>query len=197
MSILRKLRRWCPQPKTRVPANFARLSTSILIGAVLVEIVALLIAPMAYFALFPPHVNYGYQTFPLSNSQIAASWPNLPTANQIVQSAGYLGIGGAAFPVKNYTQTGFFIDGGFWLSAWGPPPTVNPFTYVIWLQCNGTWIRVPANYLATNNPPSIPAVQPSFLGTGLPTTYAILVVISIVATLTVGTTYLILHKKAF
>jgi hypothetical protein len=112
-----------------------------------------------------------------------------------VQSKGYLGVGGATFPVKNYTQTGFFIDGGFWLSAWGPKPTVNPFTYVIWLQCNGTWIRVPANYLATNNPPSIPA-QSSFLGTGLPTTYVILAVIATVATLTVGTTYLILHKKS-
>ena len=113
-----------------------------------------------------------------------------------MQSKGYLGVGGATFPVKNYTQTGFFIDGGFWLSAWGPKPTVNPFTYVIWLQYNGTWIRVPANYLATNNPPSIPAAQSSFLGTGLPTTYVILAVITTVATLTVGTTYLILHKKS-
>ena len=87
MSILRKLRRWCPQPKTPTPANFARLSTPIIAGVLFVEIVALLIAPMAYFALFPPTVNYGVgQTFPLSNSQIEASWPNLPTANQIAIS---------------------------------------------------------------------------------------------------------------
>ena len=37
--------------------------------------------------------------------------------------------------------------------------------------------------------------QVGFLGTGLPTPYVIIAVIAIVATLTAGTTYLILHKE--
>ncbi len=187
MNILRKIRRWCPQPKTPATANFARLSTPIIAGVLFVEIVALLIAPMAYFALFPPTVNYGVgQTFPLSNSQIAASWPNLPTANQIAKG-GYLSAGpGAISSVFNATVLNMpdYYHGGFW-----------PVSYDIWLQYNGTWIEVPNSYLATNNPPPIPMLHSGFLGTGLPTEYFTIAVIAIVATSVAGTTYLRIKRK--
>ncbi len=187
MSILRKLRRWCPQPKTPTPANFARLSTPIIAAVLFVEIVALLIAPMAYFALFPPTVNYGVgQTFPLSNSQIAASWPNLPTANQIAKGGYLLALPGGISSVFNATVLNMpdYYHGGFW-----------PVSYDIWLQYNGTWIEVPNSYLATNNPPPIPTLHSGFLGTGLPTEYFTLAVIAIVATSAAGTTYLRKNKK--
>jgi hypothetical protein len=188
MSILRKLRRWCPQPTKPILSNSTRLSSPVIAGVLFVEIVALLIAPMAYFALFPPHVNYGVdQTFPLSNSQIAASWPNLPTANQIVKSGDY-GIfePGTIGSVKNCTELNLpiFLNSG---------PAV---IYDIWLPYNGTWIEVPNTYLATNNPPPIPSMHSGFLGTGLPTVYVTIAVIVVLTTLTAGTTYLILHKKS-
>jgi len=187
MSILRKLRRWCPQPTKPILNNSTRLSSPVVAGVLFVEIVALLIAPLAYFALFPPTVNYGVgQTFPLSNSQIAASWPNLPTANQIVKGA-YLSAGpGAISSVINATVLNMpdYYHGG-----------LVPVAYDIWLQYNGTWIEVPNSYLATNNPPPIPTLHSGFLGTGLPTEYFTLTVIAIVTTSAAGTTYLRLNKK--
>ena len=189
MNILRKLRRWCPQPTKPILSNSMRLSSPVVAGVLFIEIVALLIAPMAYFALFPPTVNYGVgQTFPLSNSQIAASWPNLPTANQIAQSGiGYVAAGpGAISSVKNETVLNMpnYLHGG-----------LVPIGYAIWLQYNGTWIGVPNSYLTTNNPPLIPTLHSGFLGTGLPTEYFTLTVIAIVATLAAGTTYLRMNKK--
>jgi len=154
-----------------------------------IEIVSLLIVPIAYYALFPPPVNYGEdQTFALTNSQIAASWPNLPTANQIAQSGiTYVTAGpGASSSVINTTELNLpdYYHGG-----------LISVDYEIWLQYNGSWIQVPNAYLATNNPPPIPALHTGFLGTGLPTEYFTLAVIAIVATFAVGTTYLRLNKK--
>lgn len=214
MQILKKLRRWCPQPKTRVPANLARLSTPIFAGALLAEILILLIAPMAYCALLLPKniVVAPDQTLPLTNSQIKAAWPNLPTAQEIVNSAngtyGYSLID-SSMPtfdqVKNYT----------WISPVNAiphtyPPGIFvtrlvPVEYNIWLQLNDTtWVSPDSSYLAatTNNPPySLPSSlylteQVGFLGTGLPTPYVVIAVIVMVGTLAAGTTYLILHKKS-
>jgi hypothetical protein len=215
MSILRKLRRWCPQPKTRVPTNLAKLSTPIFAGALLAEILILLIAPMAYCALLLPKniVVAPDQTLPLTNSQIKAAWPNLPTAQEIVNrsygnsSYGY-GLIDSSMPtfdqVKNYT----------WISPVNAIPhtypsgmfvtRLVPVEFNIWLQLNDTtWVSPDSSYLAatTNNPPySLPSSlyineKGGFLGTGLPTEYVIIAVIAIVATSAAGTTYLRLNKR--
>jgi len=191
MNILRKLRRWCPQPTKPILNNSTRLSSPVVAGVLFIEIVALLIAPMAYFALFPPTVNYGVgQTFPLSNSQIAASWSNLPSANQVA-SVGHVTAGFNALSlssVKNETVLNMpdYLHGG-----------LIPVAYDIWLQYNGTWIEVPNSYLATNSPPPIPTLHSGFLGTGLPTEYVVIAVIAVVATSAAGTTYLRLNKKKY
>ncbi len=150
---------------------------------------ALLIAPMTYYALFPPNANYGImQTFPLTNSQIAASWPNLPAASQIVQSGPYLTAGpGGISSVKNCTVLNMpdYYHGG--LIAVG---------YDIWLQYNGTWVQVPNAYLATNNPPPVPSMYSGFLGTNLPTEYGIVALVVIIATVAVGSAFLLKKKKS-
>jgi hypothetical protein len=218
MSILRKLRKWCPQPKTRVPANLARLSTPIFAASLLAEILILLIVPMAYFALFvPKNIVVTDQvlpdeTLPLTNSQIKTAWPNLPTAQEIVNGSwGYSSIDSSMLgfdDVKNYT----------WISPVNaiqrnyPSPTpmfvtrLVPVEYFIYEKLNDTtWVSVDSEYLAatTNHPPySLPSPlfysytkEVGFLGTGLPTAYVLAAVIAIAATVTTGTTYLILHKK--
>ena len=218
MEILRKLRRWCPQPKTQVPASFARLSAPIFAGVLLAEILILLVVPMACSALLiPKNVVVTDQvlpdrTLPLANSQIKAAWPNLPTAQQIVNSSfGYSSID-SSMPgfddVKNYT----------WISPVNaiqrnyisPTPMfvtrLVPIEYFIYEKLNNTtWVSVDSQYLATstNNPPySLPSPlyysytkEVGFLGTGLPMAYVLVAVIAVAATVTTGTTYLILHKK--
>ena len=188
MNLIKRLRRWCPEPKGHFSTNFTRLSKPVVAGVLFAEIVALLIAPMAYYALFPPKVDYGLmQTFPLTNSQIAASWPNLPTANQIAQSGVYLTAGpGATSSVKNCTVLNMpdFYHGG-----------LIPVGYDIWLQYNGTWLQVPNAYLATNNPPPVPPLRSGFLGTGLPTIYVVLAIVVIVMTLATGVSYLNFQRK--
>jgi hypothetical protein len=143
---------------------------------------------MTYYALFPPKANYEtMQTFPLTNSQIAASWPNLPTANQIVKSGPYLTAGpGAISSVKNCTVLNLpdYYHGG--LIAVG---------YDIWLQYNGTWLQVPNAYLATNNPPPVPMMHSGFLGTNLPIAYVGAAVTVIAITMVAGTSYLLLIKR--
>jgi hypothetical protein len=223
MEILRKLRRWCPQPKTLVPANFARLSAPIFAVALIAEILILLIVPIAYYALFvPKNIVVTDQvlpdeTLPLTNSQIKAAWPNLPTAQEIVNrsygnsSYGYSSIDSSMLGfdnVKNYT----------WISPVNaiprnyPSPTpmfvtrLVPVEYFIYEKLNDTtWVFADSEYLAatTNHPPySLPSPlyytytkEVGFLGTGLPTDYVLAAVIAIAATVTTGSTYLILHKK--
>jgi hypothetical protein len=188
----RDFKDWCPQPTKPVLNNSTKLSSPVVAGVLFIEIVALLIAPMAYLALFPPVVNYPGTdvTFPLSSSQIASSWPNLPTANQIAQSGiGYVAAGpGAIGSVVNCTAINLpdYLHGG-----------LIPLQYDIWLQYNGTWIQVPPAFLGTDNPPPIPKLHSGFLGTGLPTEYFTLAVIAIVATSAAGTTYLRLNRKAY
>jgi len=67
MSLLRKLRRWCPQPRKTVPVNFVKISPLVVTVAVLAEILILLIAPITYYALLAPKPSYGFnQKFPLT-----------------------------------------------------------------------------------------------------------------------------------
>ncbi len=218
MSILRKLRRWCPKPKTQVPVTFARLSIPVIAGVLLAEILILLIIPMAYCALFVPKnivvtdQVLPDQTLPLTNSQIEAAWPNLSTAQEIVNGSWGYSLIDSRMPsfdnVKNYT----------WISPvnaiqrnyTSPTPMfvtrLVPVEYFIYEKLNDTtWVSVDSQYLATttNNPPySLPSPlyysytkEAGFLGTGLPTTYVIVAVIAVAATVTTGATYLILQKK--
>ena len=214
MNILRKLRRWCPQPKSQVPASFSRLSTPIFAGVLLAEILILLIAPMAYCVfLVPKNIAVAPdQTLPLTNSQIKAAWPNLPTAQEIVN--GDFGNGYGSSLIDSSMPTFNRVTNDTWISPVNAIPRnypsgifvtrLVPVEYHIWLQLNDTTRVSPdGSFLAatTNNPPySLPSSlylteRVGFLGTGLSTSYVIIVVIAIVATLTVGTAYLILHKK--
>ncbi len=115
MSVRKKFRvfrTWCPQPKSPVSMNYAKLSTPILASLLLIEIAVLLIAPLTYAALFLPKTIatdrvLPDQTFPLTDTQIKAAWPNIPTAKEVVNgSLGYSLID-SNMPgfdeVKNYT----------------------------------------------------------------------------------------------
>jgi hypothetical protein len=208
MSILKKIRRWCPQPKTPVATNFTRMSAPIIGGVLLVEFIFLLIIPIAYCALLVPKqiVAAPDQTLPLTNSQIEAAWPNLPTAQEVVNGGkGYSSIDSsmAGFDqVKNYT----------WISPVNAIPRTYPsgvlvtrlvpVEYFIWLKLNDTtWVSVDPPYLATNNPPySLPSPaywteQVGFLGTGLPTQYFIVATAALLTTLAIGAGYLLRKKQ--
>ena len=197
MRVLRRLRRWCPQPKNPASANFARLSSHIIAGVLFVEIVALLIAPLTYLALFPPHVNYSMdQTFPLTNSQIKSAWPNLPTAKEIENNEKS---GGAEYSeVVNNSLTGSGIVNCTLLNspALMGPVAFTPKIYDIYVYAgNASWIAVPETYLATNHPPSMPSSQEGFFNTGLSSDYVFIAVMAIVATSAIGITYLRLNRK--
>ena len=187
MNKLKRTIRWCPQPTRPIPINSMRLPSLVIAGTLLVEIVALLIAPAAYYALVPPKTDYGImQTIPLTDSQIAASWPNLPTADQIVKSGVvYLTAGpGMNSSIKNCTMLNVpdWHNGG-----------LIPVSYHIWLQYNGAWIAVPNAYLATNNPPQL-SMGSGFLGTNLPIAYVVAAVVVMAVTIAASISYLLLAK---
>jgi hypothetical protein len=214
VSTLRKLRRWCPQPSKPILTNSTRLSSPVIAAALIVEIVALLIVPMAYYALLVPKPEVAlYQTFPLTDSQIRAAWPNLPSAQEIVNNGQY-----AFYNTKDYIVGSNSTANKIYLQTpphWWDNSSVTiviqnetetnipnmlrggiiPVGYHIYLQLNSTmWIEVPQTYLSTTHLPTIPSVA-GFLGTGLPIEYVIIAAIVIVASLIVGTTYLRLNKK--
>jgi hypothetical protein len=207
MTILKKLQRWCTQPpKTQLPTNISRLSTPVIASVILVEIIALLIAPIAYYAIFVPkqYIAGPDQTLPLTDEQIRAAWPNLPTAQQIVNSKTIYVAVDSSMPtysqVRNYT----------WVSPVNAIPRdypqegfvtrLVPVEYNIWVPLdNTTYVSVGSSYLSTDNPPYDVAaflqVEPAgFLGTGLPVTYALAAIVIILVTLTAGLGYL-LHKR--
>lgn len=208
MKSLRKLLRWCPQPKTIVPANFAKLSTPIVACVLIAEIIFLLIVPMTYYALLVPKnvVIAPDQTLPLTDSQIKAAWPNLPTAQQIFEKGGceVVSSNTPAFnDVKNHT----WISPVNAIATASPPQSTHvfvtrliPVEYFIWLQLNSTtWVCPDMQYLATNNPPYVLSSpyyteQVGFLGSGLTTAYVIIVTIVIIVTLAIGTSYLLRER---
>ena len=223
MNIRKKLLNWCRNPTKPAPSSLTRLSRPkpVIASILLVEIIALILAPMVYYALFAPKniTSYGLmQTFPLANSQIKASWPNLPTAQQIIANAktghGYLAeqIDTRIYNVSsNSTATRVILTAK---TNNGPEVTtvienctevnipdymyggVVPIAYNIWLLCNGTiWVGVPSNYLATTHPPSIPSGQAGFLGTNLPNEYGIVAATVIGVTAAASLGYLFLRRK--
>jgi hypothetical protein len=199
MAMLKKLRNWCPQPKNTGPVNFAKINPLIITVAVLAEILLLLIAPIAYYALLVPKPNYGFnQEFPLTNSQIKAAWSNLPTAQELVKNQNVAPIGGLAYDkIVNYTVVNpFLIFTDFNDSSYSYP---NPMYYIYLYYSNSTtstagWVLIPQTYLATNHPPQIPSPDSGFLGTKLSTSYVTIAAIATFVTLLAGIGYL-LHKK--
>ena len=194
MSILRRLRRWCPQPQRKVPTYAAVTSQRLLAFAVLAEILVLLIAPLTYYALLAPKPTvlvYGEgKEVLLTNSQIKASWPNLPTGNQIENGTVPYNIFDNTVsppPLINCTRLNM-------PAFWGWPSHV-PKTYNIYVQdTNGSWILVPDQYLATDNPPPMP--PNGFMGTDLPTIYIIIAVITIAVSSVTGVGYLLHNRKS-
>jgi hypothetical protein len=200
--VLRKtlnaLRDWCPQPQSKIPANFKALSMPLLASILIAEVVLLLVSPIAYSALLMPKAaavppfsarEFTTQVLPLTNSQIMAAWPHLPTAQEVADGNYSYGL------ITSYQPQN---DTTFALSdAYSSPPGAF-ICYNIWLQLNSTtWIQVPYHYLATSNPPYPQYIQASstgFLGTGLPTTYVAVAIAVIIVTLLAGISY-VLHKK--
>ena len=200
MSKKKRLLNWCPQPKYPANVNFAKLSKPVLALTLAVEIIGLLILPMAFYALIVPknEIVRPDQTLPLTDSQIKAAWPNLPTAQEIFKKGGCSIVNSntpAFSDVKNHT----------WVSpvnaiprASLPPSThvfitrLVPVEYFIWLQLNSTtWVSPSPEYLSTNNPPYVlsslyQTEQVGFLGTGLSTEYIFIVIAVIAATFAFG-----------
>ena len=199
MAILKKLRSWCPQPRNTGPVNFAKINPLIVTVAVLAEILLLLLAPITYYALLVPKASYGFnQEFPLTNSQIKAAWPNLPTVQQLVNDQNIVLVGGLAYDkIVNYTVVNpLLIFSDFNDSSYSVP---NPLYYIYLYYSNSTtgaggWVLVPQTYLATNHPPQIPSPDAGFLGTKLSTSYVTIATIATLVTLLAGIGYL-LHKK--
>ena len=209
MNKIKKMLRWCPQPKYPVQMHLAKLPKPLLVFVLLAEIICLLIVPMASYAFLVPKslVVRPDQTLPLTDSQIKAAWPNLPTAQQIFEK-------GDCSIVSSNTPAFNDVNNHTWISPVNAIPHATPpqsdhvfFTklipveYFIWLQLNSTtWVCPGPEYLTTNNPPYVLSSpyyteQVGFLGTGLSPTYVIAVIIVIIATLAIGTGYLV-HKRA-
>jgi len=218
MNFLKKLRTWCPQPNKPTYANRARLSGPVFGSVLLVEIVILIVIPIAYIALFVPKnivitdQVLPDQTLPLTNSQINTAWPNLPTTQEIVNGSysfgGYSTIT-SSMPtfndVKNYT----------WISPVNAVPSkipsgvlatkLVPIEYHVWLKLNDTTWICPDDYLLTTKSPPYSLPSPlyysytqkvGFLGTGLPTAYIAIALIVMLTTLAVWITYFVHRRKA-
>jgi len=222
MNMRKKLLNWCRNPTKPVPTSLTRLSKPkpIIASILLAEIIALLLVPMAYYALLAPKSSGSYslmQSFPLTNSQIKAAWPNLPTAQQIMANA-KAGHGSAMIiPLNAYnvssnstatciilTQKSNGVEDTFKIencTVMNEPDFKNggviPIAYEIWLPYNGTgWVEVSGNYLATSHPPSIPSQQQGgFLGTHLPTEYGIIAVTTTAVTAAASAGYVFLRRK--
>ncbi len=208
MRFLKKILSWCPQPKYLVPANFARLSTPIFAGALLVEIVILLIVPMAYYALLVPK-NIAVapdQTLPLTDSQIKAAWPNLPTAQEIVNGSFSYSLIDSRMPTFDHVKSYTWISPVNAIPRNYPPGVfvtrLVPVEYFIWLKLNNTtWVSVDLQYFATNNPPySLPSPlyrteEVGFLGTGLPAEYVVVTALVIIGTFAAGVARLLVFRK--
>jgi hypothetical protein len=92
--IKKRMLDWCPQPRQPIQNGVTRLSNPIIMSFLVIETIALLILPLSYYVFLAPKpdsltgIYASEYQYPLSNSQIAESWPNLPTAKEITE-AGY------------------------------------------------------------------------------------------------------------
>ncbi len=197
MNLVNRLRRWCPQSKMTLPTNHTRVSKSetVFALAMALEILLLLVVPLTYYVLLAPKPEIVIdQKIPLTNAQIRASWPNLPTAAEIVKNASslpYIGVPSSSpvsdqiincttLNVPNYGTGGLF-----------------PKQYDIWLNWTDGWIQVPPAYLKTANPPVIPSEQNGFLGSGLPLEYIVIALLVILTTAIVGINLIVRKRNPF
>ena len=207
MSLLKKLQKWCPQPKTIFPSNrtlLSKSSKSIFATALALEILLLLVVPIAYYAFLAPKPKIDLmQKFPLTTEQIRDSWPNLPTADQIIKDGVVLVR--VAFPPAwvNFTNVALLGTVGSVMNATvlNVPDYHNggviPKSYEIWLQLNDTYIEVPNKYLATNNPPITPPEETGFLGSGLSIEYIVIALLVIMTTVILGINLLVRKRNSF
>jgi hypothetical protein len=214
MNAVRRLRRWCPQPKTPIAINANKLYLPIITFVVIAEIFLLLVAPLAYFALLAPKPDVKlWESYPLTDDQIRQSWPNLPTAQQIVANGTYGIFDTISYILlPNSTAHTFYYQSipHWWQNAsdvmimvienstvTNVPSMLRggliPVAYHIFLQTsNTTWIDVPQTYLTnSSHPPTIPSdVNNGFLGTNLPTIYVIAAIAIISITVVISASYL-------
>jgi hypothetical protein len=185
---------------------------------VVAEIIVLLVTPLAYFALLAPKPDiHGYDKYPLTNAQIRESWPDLPSAQEIIKSGFYSGRDTShSILLPNSTESTFYYQSipNWWQNAsemgimviencteTNIPGTMGhqiPVFYHIYLQTsNISWIAVPQNYLTnSSHPPKIPPDNNNgFLGTNMPTTYGLAAITIISITVTVGLCYLVFIKR--
>lgn len=180
----------------------------------------LLVAPLAYFEFLAPKpgTNLSQETYPLTERQIKAAWPNLPTAEQIVKSGvyGYYDTNdyivspnstadkiylqtpphwwdnySITLIIQNETETNLPAAMGNY------PHGLIPITYQIYLEINSTiWIQVPQTYLAnTSHPPvALSETNNGFLGTNMPTIYGVAAITIVSATVVLGACYLVLMR---
>lgn len=207
VDLLKKLRRFCPHPERQIPASFRAFSMPLLASILIAEVLLLLVAPIVYSALLlpkalsqPPYQanTFTTNTLPLTNSQIKAAWPNLPTAQEVIKSGldyDAMTAGSPAFTQVENNTSFWIIDVG---TTNSPPPQGAWIGYSIWLKLNSTeWVLVPYQYLSTNNPPYPQYIQSQskgFLGAGLPATYIIGAIV-VIAGSSIACTIYTLHKK--
>ncbi|NLE05084.1 MAG: hypothetical protein GX638_09840 [Crenarchaeota archaeon] len=191
--IIKKVN-WCPHPQKNIGKPFHtslfRFSPRILAFIVVAELLLLLIAPMTYYALLAPNSLISEQReIKLTDSQIMKAWPNLPSGDQIKNcNVPYFNFSSTLAPltiVQNRTRINMLANFGL---------VKIPIAYCIYVQdSNGSWIKVPQEYLNTDNPPEIQSA--GFMGTDLSNDYVILAFITIIITIMIGTNYIIFHKK--
>lgn len=211
MNILKKTLRQNPQkvPKTKKLCLYFTL-------AVIAEIILLLVVPLTYFASLPPNpVIYADGTYPLTDAQIRESWPNLPTAQQIVDGGayGFFDTNGLTVMPNSTANKIYYQSSPRWWDNVSSTYVIEnrtetnlpgslgliPIAYYINLELHNStisnstvWVYVPFDLLDnTVHPPEIPKlVDSGFLGTSMPTTYGLTAITIISITVTVCVCYL-------
>lgn len=207
MNILKKILRQNPQkvPKTKKLCLYFTL-------VVIAEIIMLLVVPLTYFASLPPNpVIYAHGIYPLTEAQIKESWPNLPTAQQIIDSGTYGGIDTSSFVLlpNSTAHTLYYQSIPHWWQNASEVGTIVienctetnvlgiPIVYRIYLQAsNSSWIIVPQDVLTNSSrPPVIPSeTNNGFLGTNMPMIYGFSAITIISITVTVCVCYLMVMR---
>ncbi len=187
--------------------------SSIIIVLVLSEVILLLATPLAYFTLLAPESeSIPRGSYPLSDNQIRESWPNLPSAQEYVDSGDYTSIDTKGWIVlPNSTANKIYLQSPprYWDNCTGTRVIENateinvpsslssiPRYYRIYLQLNETiWVLVPQpDLLDTVNPPKLPQESDGFLGTNMPQGYGYAAVATIALTIASGGAFLVFTR---
>ena len=186
---------------------------------VISEILLLLVAPLTYYASLPPSpLKYAEGPFPLSDAQIRKSWPDLPTAQEIVDTGKYAMFDGTGWRVlPNSTATKIYYQSipNWWdkenttlttlienCTKTNVPSSMGliPLEYNIYLQLNNSakWVMVEYPMLNNStNPPYTPlASNNGFLGTNMPTNHGLAATTVISITIAIGACYVLYVKQS-